>query len=32
MREKDLKLAESIIEENKDLIKEAWIKIHGKDY
>jgi hypothetical protein len=31
MKPKDIKLAESIIEENKDLIINAWIKIHGKD-
>jgi hypothetical protein len=30
MKLKDLKLAESIIEENKELIITEWIKIHGK--
>lgn len=30
MKPKDLKLAESIIEENKELIVTEWIKIYGK--
>lgn len=30
MKTKDLKLAESIIEENKELIITEWIKIYGK--
>ncbi|MDR1458883.1 MAG: DUF4160 domain-containing protein [Bacteroidales bacterium] len=30
MRLKDIKLAESIIEENKELIITEWVKIHGK--
>lgn len=30
MKPKDIKLAESIIEENKDVILTAWIKIYGK--
>ncbi|MBQ8866221.1 MAG: DUF4160 domain-containing protein [Bacteroidaceae bacterium] len=30
MKPKDVKLAESIIEENKDIILTAWIKIYGK--
>jgi hypothetical protein len=30
MKPKDIKLAESIIEENKELIKKEWIKIYGK--
>jgi hypothetical protein len=29
MKPKDLKLAESIIEENKELIITEWIKIYG---
>lgn len=30
MKSKDLKLAESIIEDNKENILKEWIKIHGK--
>lgn len=30
MKPKDIKLAESIIEENKELVKKEWIKIYGK--
>lgn len=30
MKPKDIKLAESIIEENKEVILTAWIKIYGK--
>ena len=30
MKPKDLKLAESIIEENKELVITEWIKIYGK--
>lgn len=30
MKSKDLKLAESIIEENHDVIIKEWVKIHGK--
>lgn len=30
MKLKDLKLAESIIEENKELVITEWIKIYGK--
>ena len=30
MNPKDLKLAESIIEENKELVITEWIKIYGK--
>jgi hypothetical protein len=30
VKPKDLHLAESIIEENKDLIINEWIKIYGK--
>jgi hypothetical protein len=30
MKSKDLKLAESIIEENKELVITEWIKIYGK--
>ena len=30
MKPKDIKLAESIIEENKELIITEWIKIYGK--
>lgn len=30
MKPKDVKLAESIIEDNKDLIQTRWIAIHGK--
>lgn len=29
MKPKDVKLAESIIEENKDLIQTRWRNIHG---
>lgn len=29
MKTKDLKLAESIIEDNKENIVNAWVKIHG---
>lgn len=29
MKPKDVKLAESIIEDNKDLIKTSWKNIHG---
>ncbi len=29
MKPKDVKLAESIIEDNKDLIKTNWKNIHG---
>lgn len=29
MKQKDIRLAESIIEENKDLIITSWVKIHG---
>lgn len=31
MKAKDLRLAESIIEENKDLIKKRWEEYHGTD-
>lgn len=31
MKAKDLRLAESIIEENKDLIKMRWEEYHGTD-
>lgn len=30
MKSKDLKLAEVIIEENKENIVKEWVKIHGK--
>jgi len=30
MKSKDLKLAESIIEDNHDVILKEWVKIHGK--
>ena len=30
MKSKDIKLAESIIEENKEVIITEWIKIYGK--
>lgn len=30
MKPKDIKLAESIIEENKELIITEWVKIYGK--
>lgn len=30
MKPKDVKLAESIIEENKELVITEWIKIYGK--
>ena len=30
MKSKDLKLAESIIEENRELVITEWIKIYGK--
>ena len=30
MKPKDLRLAESIIEENKELVITEWIKIYGK--
>ena len=30
MKPKDVKLAESIIEENKELVVTEWIKIYGK--
>lgn len=30
MKSKDLKLAESIIEDNKENILKEWVKIHGK--
>ena len=30
MKPKDVKLAESIIEENKELVISEWIKIYGK--
>lgn len=30
MKSKDLKLAESIIEDNHDIIVKEWVKIHGK--
>lgn len=29
MKPKDLKLAESILEENKEYVVEQWVKIHG---
>lgn len=29
MKPKDLKLAESILEENKEFVVEQWVKIHG---
>lgn len=29
MKPKDLKLAESILEENKTFVVEQWVKIHG---
>ena len=31
MKTKDLKRAESIIEDNKENITNAWIRIHGKE-
>ena len=31
MKPKDVKLAESIIEDNKDLIKTSWKNIHGSE-
>lgn len=30
MKNKDIHLAESILEDNKELIRENWVKIHGK--
>lgn len=30
MKSKDLKLAESIIEDNRENILRAWVKIHGE--
>lgn len=30
MKSKDLKLAESIIEDNREIIINEWVKIHGK--
>lgn len=30
MKSKDLKLAESIIEDNRENILKEWVKIHGK--
>lgn len=30
MKSKDLKLAESIIEDNKENILKEWVKIHGE--
>lgn len=30
MKSKDLKLAESIIEDNYEVILNEWVKIHGK--
>jgi len=30
MKSKDLKLAESIIEENRENILKEWVKIHGE--
>lgn len=30
MKPKDIKLAESIIEENKELIVTEWVKIYGR--
>ena len=29
MKPKDLKLAESILEENKEFVVEQWVKIYG---
>lgn len=31
MKSKDVKMAEAIIEENKENITNAWIRIHGKE-
>ena len=30
MKNKDIRLAESILEENKDLVISNWVKIHGR--
>ena len=30
LKSKDLHLAQSIIEENRELITSEWVKIHGK--
>lgn len=30
MKSKDLKMAEAIIEDNKEIIISEWVKIHGK--
>ena len=30
VKSKDLKLAESILEDNRDIIIREWVKIHGK--
>ena len=30
MKNKDLKMAEAIIEENKENIVKEWVKIHGR--
>ena len=29
MKNKDLKMAEAIIEENKEIIIKEWVKLHG---
>lgn len=31
MKNKDLRLAESILEENIELVAENWVKIHGSE-
>lgn len=31
LKNKDIRLAESILEENKDIVAESWIKIHGAE-
>lgn len=31
MKNKDLRLAESILEENRELVAENWVKIHGDE-
>ena len=30
MKNKDIRLAEAILEENKDLVISNWVKIHGR--